>query len=46
MSIQWIQQAINYMELHMCEDIHYEDVARHVHMSNREKALEKLSGDS
>lgn len=34
MSIQWIQQAINYMELHMCEDIHYEDVARHVHMSN------------
>ncbi|MDE6920333.1 MAG: AraC family transcriptional regulator, partial [Lachnospiraceae bacterium] len=34
MSIQWIQQAINYMELHMCEDIHYEEVARHVHMSN------------
>ena len=34
MSIQWIQQAINYMEQHICEDICYDDVARHVHMSN------------
>lgn len=34
MSLQWIQQAINYMEQHICEDIHYDDVAKHVHMSN------------
>lgn len=31
--IQQIQQAINYMEAHICEDIHYTDVAKHVHMS-------------
>lgn len=34
MSVQWIQQAINYMECHILEDIHYDDVAGHVHMSN------------
>lgn len=27
MSVQWIQQAINYVEAHLCEDIRYEDVA-------------------
>lgn len=34
MSIQWIQQAICYMEEHICENINYADVAKSVHMSN------------
>lgn len=29
-----LQQAINYMEAHLQEDITYQDVARYVHMSN------------
>lgn len=32
--IQSIRSAIEYMENHMLEDITYEDVARHVYMSN------------
>lgn len=32
--IQSIQSAIEYMENHMLEDITYEDVAKHVYMSN------------
>lgn len=32
--IQSIQRAIDYMENHMLENITYENVARHVHMSN------------
>ncbi len=34
MSIQLIQQAICYMEEHICENINYADVAKSVHMSN------------
>ena len=34
MSIQYIQQAINYMEEHIYEDINYVQVAESVHMSN------------
>ena len=34
MSVQLIQQAINYMEEHICEDINYADVAKSVHMSS------------
>ncbi|MDE5825286.1 MAG: AraC family transcriptional regulator [Lachnospiraceae bacterium] len=34
MSIQQIQQAINYMEEHIFEDINYADVAKSVHMSS------------
>lgn len=34
MSIQLIQQAISFMEEHMCEDISYIEVAQNVHMSN------------
>ena len=34
MSIQLIQQAINYMEEHICENINYADVAKSVHMSS------------
>ena len=34
MSIQLIQQAICYMEEHICEDINYMDVAKSVHMSS------------
>lgn len=34
MSIQQIQQAINYMEAHICEDINYINVANHIHMSS------------
>lgn len=34
MSIQLIQQAIYYMEQHMCDDISYVDVAKNVHMSS------------
>lgn len=34
MSIQLIQQAINYMEEHIYEDINYTDVAKSIHMSN------------
>ena len=34
MSIQLIQQAINYMEEHIYEDINYADVAKSVHMSS------------
>lgn len=33
MSLHLIQQAINYMEEHLYEDINYIDVARNVHMS-------------
>ena len=33
-SIQYIQQAINYMEEHIYEDINYAKVAESVHMSN------------
>lgn len=33
MSIQLIQQAINYMEEHILEEINYADVAKAVHMS-------------
>ena len=33
MSIQVIQQAINYMEEHICEPINYVQVAEKVHMS-------------
>ena len=32
--IQSIRKAIDYMEEHMLSDITYEDVARHVYMSN------------
>lgn len=32
--IQSLQQAINYMEEHILDPITYEDVAKHVHMSN------------
>ena len=34
MSIQLMQQAICYMEEHICEDITYTDVAKSVHMSS------------
>ena len=34
MSIQLIQQAILYMEQHICEDINYTDVAKSIHMSS------------
>lgn len=34
MSIQWLQQAICYMEEHICENISYTEVAKRVHMSN------------
>lgn len=34
MSMQLIQQAINYMEEHIYENINYADVAKSVHMSN------------
>ncbi len=34
MSIQLIQQAIRYMEEHICEDINYTDVADSIRMSN------------
>lgn len=34
MSIQFIQQAICYIEEHICENINYSEVARNVHMSN------------
>ena len=34
MSIQLIQQAICYMEEHICENISYAEVAKSVHMSN------------
>ena len=34
MSLQLIQQAICYMEEHICEDISYAEVARYVHMSS------------
>ena len=34
MSVQLIQQAINYMEEHIYEDINYADVAKSVHMSS------------
>ena len=34
MSIQLIQQAICYMEEHICENISYAEVAKHVHMSS------------
>ena len=31
--VETLQQAVNYMEEHLLEDINYEDVARQVHMS-------------
>ncbi len=34
MSIQLIQQAIRYMEEHICENISYTEVAKSIHMSN------------
>lgn len=34
MSIQFIQQAICYMEEHICENINYADAAKSVNMSN------------
>ena len=34
MSVQLIQQAITYMEEHICENINYADVAKSVHMSS------------
>ncbi|MDE7257631.1 MAG: AraC family transcriptional regulator, partial [Lachnospiraceae bacterium] len=34
MSIQLIQQAICYMEEHICESINYAEVAKSVHMSS------------
>lgn len=34
MSIERIQQAIQFMEEHICEDITYADAAKSVHMSN------------
>ncbi len=34
MSVQLIQQAICYMEEHICENINYADVAKSVHMSS------------
>lgn len=34
MSIQLIQQAICYMEEHICENINYTEIARSVHMSS------------
>lgn len=33
-SIQLLQQAINYMEKHLLEDINYEDVAKSIYMSS------------
>ena len=33
-SIQLLQQAINYMEKYLLEDINYEDVAKNVYMSS------------
>lgn len=32
--VQLLQQAINYIELHLLEEINYEDVAKNVHMSS------------
>ena len=34
MSIQFMQQAIGYMEEHICENISYAEVAEIVHMSS------------
>jgi len=41
-----IQQAITYMEEHLMEEINYEDVARHVHISSYEfhRAFSFLTG--
>ena len=33
MSVQRIQQAIRYIEEHLCEDIHYAQVAGSIRMS-------------
>ena len=38
-SMEWIaamQEAITYMEAHLLEEINYEDVAKHVYISNYE----------
>lgn len=32
--VKLIQQAIDYMEVHLLEKINYEDVAKEVHMSS------------
>lgn len=40
MSIQLIQQAINYMEEHLYEDICYADVAKSAHMTGKAKRRE------
>lgn len=47
--MEWIatmQQAIIYMEEHLMEEINYEDVADHIHISNYEfhRAFSFLSG--
>lgn len=34
MSIQFIQQAICYIEEHICENINYAEVAKNIHMSS------------
>ena len=37
--MEWIaamQEAITYMEAHLLEEINYEDVAKHVYISNYE----------
>ena len=48
-SMEWItaiQQAIDYMEKHLLEEINYEDVAKHVHISRYEfhRAFSFLTG--
>lgn len=44
--VETLQEAINYMEAHLLEDINYEDVAKHVNMSGFEfhRAFSYLSG--
>jgi len=47
--MEWIaamQQAITYMEEHLMEEINYEDVAKHVHISGYEfhRAFSFLTG--
>ena len=47
--MEWIaamQQAITYMEVHLMEEINYEDVAKHVHTSSYEfhRAFSFLTG--
>lgn len=44
--VKLLQQAIEYMELHLLEKINYEDVAKHIHMSqyNFHKIFSLLAG--